>query len=179
MYSALKRDGQPLYKLARAGIEVERDAREVQLFELTLRELGTDTLELETVCSKGTYIRVLAEDLAAALGSCGHVTVLRRLAVQPFEGEAMHTLEALRAAHERGEPPPLLPIDFPLQGLPAVTLTAAEGQRLLKGQRIALGAAPLARMRIYADGRFLGLGETDAAGTLQPRRLIEAAVSAP
>jgi len=179
MYSALKRDGQPLYKLARAGIEVERDAREVQLFELTLRELGTDTLELETVCSKGTYIRVLAEDLAAALGSCGHVTVLRRLAVQPFEGEAMHTLEALRAAHERGEPPPLLPIDFPLQGLPAVTLTAAEGQRLLKGQRIALGAAPLARVRIYADGRFLGLGETDAAGTLQPRRLIEAAVSAP
>jgi tRNA pseudouridine55 synthase len=173
MYSALKRDGQPLYKLARAGIEVERAAREVELFELTLRELGTDTLELEALCSKGTYIRVLAEDLARALGTCGHVTVLRRLAVQPFESEAMHTLEALRAAHERGEALPLLPIDFALQGLPAVYLSEAEVQRILRGQRLALGAAPAPRVRIYAPGgRFLGLGETDAAGVLQPRRLL-------
>src|SRR5580700_1526548 len=79
MYSALKRDGQPLYKLARAGVTVARAPRDIELFELTLTALEPAALTCEVLCSKGTYIRVLAEDLARALGTCGHVTALRRL----------------------------------------------------------------------------------------------------
>jgi len=179
MYSALKRDGRPLYKLARAGIEVERAARAIEILELTLLRREASWLELETLCSKGTYVRVLAEDLAQALGTCGHVSELRRLAVEPFEAQPMHTLAELDAAHARGTPPPLLPIDWPLQQLPALHLDATQAQRLMRGQRIALGAQAAPRVRIYADGSgFLGLGETDAAGTLHPRRLIEVALSA-
>jgi tRNA pseudouridine55 synthase len=173
MYSALKRQGRPLYELARAGIEVPRAARAIELYELALRSLGADALELEALCSKGTYIRSLAEDIAAALTTVGHVTSLRRLYVEPFQDQPMHALEPLREAHGRGAAPPLLPVDWPLQHLPALQLTGVQAQRLTHGQRIAVGAPPAPRARIYdADGRFLGVGETDAAGTLHPRRLI-------
>src|SRR6185312_10957491 len=98
MYSALKRDGQPLYKLARAGVEVEREPRDIDLFELMLLSFGPTHVELQTVCSKGTYVRVLAEDVAKALGTCGHVTALRRVYVEPFDAESMETLESIAAA---------------------------------------------------------------------------------
>jgi len=84
MYSALKRDGQPLYKLARAGIEVERAARDIEIFTLTRQAWSLSQLELEVLCSKGTYVRTLAEDIAKALGTCGHVRALRRVYVEPF-----------------------------------------------------------------------------------------------
>lgn len=175
MYSAIKRDGQPLYKLARAGVTVPRAPRAIELFELTLLSRTPATLELETVCSKGTYIRVLAEDLAAVLGTCGHVTELRRVYVEPFVSEAMHTLDALHATRECGETLPLLPIDWALKQLPALHLAEGESARLRQGQTIMTAlqeAAP--RVRIYdAWERFLGLGEVDSGGVLQPRRLID------
>jgi tRNA pseudouridine55 synthase len=173
MYSALKRDGQPLYKLARAGLSVPRAPRAIELFDLTLLNLTARALELETSCSKGTYIRVLAEDIAAALGTCGHVAALRRLWVEPFADEPMHTLESLHARAEAHEPLPLLPLDWPLQHLPALHLSADEAERFAKGQKI-LSARTVAtgRLRIYAEGRLVGLGETDPAGTLQPRRVF-------
>src|SRR6185369_8135678 len=108
MYSAIKRDGQPLYKLARAGVEVERAAREIQIFELAVNAFDAESIELEVCCSKGTYVRTLAEDIARALGTCGHVSLLRRLHVEPFEGEPMVTLEAVTAAAEAGQETPLL-----------------------------------------------------------------------
>jgi len=174
MYSALKRAGQPLYRLARAGVTVERAPRQIELAELTLLALAPATLELETLCSKGTYIRVLAEDIAAAIGTLGHVTALRRLYVEPFESEPMSTLESLAAADARGEPPPLLGPDWPLARLPAVHLSALEAQRVRHGQCV---TAPLAgapsRVRLYDEsGRFLGVGTADARGAVQPRRLL-------
>lgn len=174
MYSALKRDGQPLYKLARSGVTVPRTPRAIELFDLSLLSLTPRVLELETSCSKGTYIRVLAQDIAAALGTGGHVAALRRLWVEPFAAEPMHTLESLDARHETGEPLPLLPLDWPLQHLPALHLSAGEAQRFRQGQKIASElTAAVARLRIYdAAGRFVGLGETDPTGTLQPRRLF-------
>ena len=174
MYSALKRDGQPLYRLARAGLTVAREAREVELFELELLALGASTLELEVLCSKGTYVRVLGEQLAEALGSCGHVSELRRLYVEPFADQPMQTLESLERSLERGAAPPLLPPDWPLTHLPAVHLTVRDAAQLLKGQAVAAQAesAP-ARVRLYDDrGRFLGLGETDGRGGVRPRRLL-------
>lgn len=179
MYSALKRDGQPLYKLARAGQTVAREAREVELFELLLLTLGAASVELETLCSKGTYIRALAEDLAEALGTCGHVSALRRLYVEPFAHQPMHTLESLEEACARGAAPVLLPPDWPLAHLPAVRLRAHEARRIRQGQAVAgqaVAGRPQgvpARVRLYDEaGIFLGLGDADAAGTVQPRRLL-------
>lgn len=177
MYSALKRAGQPLYKLARAGVTVARAARDIELFELSLLALGPASLELEALCSKGTYIRVLAEDLAAALGTCGHVTALRRLYVEPFESEPMHTLESLAETRARGAWPQLLSTDWPLGHLTAVRLTASEAQRLLSGQSVMadVAGAPVA-VRLYDEtGTFLGLGEADGRGAVRPRRLLNPA----
>jgi tRNA pseudouridine55 synthase len=181
MYSALKREGRPLYELARAGLTVARSPREIELFALELLELAPGALTLETLCSKGTYIRVLAEDLAVALGTVGHVRSLRRLYVEPFESEPMHTLEILASECARGVAPRLLPTDWPLTHLRAVHLARAEAQRLLTGQSLAdpsLPApgglnAPGDTVRLYDDaGVFLGLGVTDGSGTLRPRRLL-------
>ncbi len=172
MYSALKKGGTPLYRLARAGVTVERSARTVTLHGLRLLELGADALELETVCSKGTYVRVLAEDIARALGTCGHVSALRRLYVEPFEGAAMATLGELEALPERARAGQLLPADRALQHLPAVTLDAEEVRRLRLGQALACEAAPAARVRVYAAGAFVGLGTIEAPGLLRPKRLI-------
>ncbi|OLB11020.1 MAG: tRNA pseudouridine(55) synthase TruB [Gammaproteobacteria bacterium 13_2_20CM_66_19] len=173
MYSALKRAGQPLYRLARSGVTVERAAREVELFELELLRLETAGLELEILCSKGTYVRALAEDLAQALGTCGHVSALRRLYVEPFAAEPMQTLESLAEVRARGAWPALLPPDWPLAHLAAVRLEADEARRLLQGQSVPaqVPEAP-ARVRLYDDsGVFLGLGEADGRA-VRPRRLL-------
>jgi tRNA pseudouridine55 synthase len=180
MYSALKRDGQPLYKLARAGVEVERAAREIELFDLKVLELAADRIELETMCSKGTYIRVLAEDIAKALGTVGHVKMLRRLYVEPFDAESMETLESVAQARELGRWPRVLPADWPLGHLPKVCLAAAEVARLMQGQAVSIAgdsanaAVGIAdRVRLYdGAGRFLGIGATDAHGFARPRRLF-------
>jgi tRNA pseudouridine55 synthase len=174
MYSALKRDGQPLYRLARAGVEVERAARPIRIDELTLQSLTADALELETLCSKGTYVRTLAEDIASALGTCGHVIRLRRLYVEPFASESMQTLEAIESERAAGRMPPLIGADAALPALPPVALDAAAAARLSLGQTV---AAPLAdvvgRVRLYDDqGRFLGLGEADGHGAIRPKRLF-------
>jgi len=174
MYSAVKQGGEPLYRLARRGVSVAREARGIEIFALALRELAEVTVELEALCSKGTYVRVLAQDIAAALGTCGHVTALRRLYVEPFAGEPMQTLESLGDAARHGERPSLLPVDWPLRHLPVVRLHASGAQRFCQGQRVPSGEAGVKpRARVYdAGGCFLGLGETDAAGVLQPRRLM-------
>ena len=187
MYSAIKRDGQPLYKLARAGIEVERKPREIEITELRViaRDLvlagrdgaaGTTGLELEALCSKGTYIRVLAEDIAKALGTCGHVAKLRRLSVEPFDSGAMQTLDAVTAQAERGEPPTLIEPDLAIPHLPAVRLTVQGTARVVHGQAASVPpeVGP-GRVRLYdANGCFFGIGEADGFGLVQPRRLFAA-----
>jgi tRNA pseudouridine55 synthase len=172
MFSALKRGGEPLYRLARAGVTVERAPRAVEIFELALTGLDAASLELEACCSKGTYIRVLAEDLAERLGTCGHVSVLRRLSVEPFANEAMHTLESLELGSREGRLPPLLPVDWPLKHLPALELAAPDAARARHGQSLAASGAE-GRVRLYdAAGKFLGIGARDSSGTVRPRRLL-------
>jgi tRNA pseudouridine55 synthase len=182
MYSALKRGGEPLYKLARAGVEVERAARDIQIFELSVLGFAADRVELETLCSKGTYVRVLAEDFARALGTCGHVTALRRVYVEPFAAEPMETLESIAAARAQELWPRILPADWPLGHLPRFTVTDSQLPRLMHGQAVPLGTADGAadprlstalRIRLYdGAGRFLGIGESDGSGHVQPRRLF-------
>lgn len=182
MHSALKRDGRPLYELARAGRVVERPARPIELFELRLLGRSGAHLELETRCSKGTYVRTLAEDIARSLGTCGHLTALRRLSVEPFDREPMHTLESIALARERGGLPRILPADWPLGHLPAVYLEDLQAARMLHGQPAQrhITSAP-GKVRLYGQGRFLGIGESDGRGCVRPRRLFAAdsEVSAP
>jgi tRNA pseudouridine55 synthase len=181
MYSAIKQGGEPLYRLARAGRTVERAARAIELYELTLIAFGAGSLEVETSCSKGTYVRVLAEEIAAALGTVGHVKELRRISVEPFADEPMQTLERLERESALGAVPQLLPADYPLRHLPAVSLTDTDSARLLKGQSVmAAGALAAglpegesARVRLYdPKRRFLGLGIADHLGAVRPKRLL-------
>jgi tRNA pseudouridine55 synthase len=176
MYSALKRDGQPLYKLARAGIEVERAARSINIESLQLIAMRDATLELQARVSKGTYIRTLAEQIARELGSCGYVAALRREYVEPFEGAAMLSLEQLeRTAPEAVA---LLGADTALPHLPEVRLNEAGLRTLYFGQSVALGEPPAgavapALVRLYRpDGVFFGLGEWAAGGQLRAKRLF-------
>jgi len=179
MYSALKREGRPLYRLARAGVTVERAPRPIELSELRLIALTPATLELEVLCSKGTYVRVLAEDIASALGTLGHVTQLRRLYVEPFEREPMHTLEGIAAQRTREEWPQLLAPDAALADLPAVHLGAEQARRVLMGQGvIAQPRAVASRVRLYDErGMFLGIGVTEPSGAVRPRRLLRHSLS--
>jgi len=173
MYSALKRDGQPLYRLARAGVTVERAPREIEILELSEVSRTQDAVELDVLCSKGTYVRTLAEDIARALGTCGHLSALRRNWVEPFEMEPMQTLEEVTRACDSGGLE-LLPPDRPLGHLAAVALESWQADRITHGQEVMLVRSPApGRVRLY-DGqrRFLGLGESDGRGRVQPRRLL-------
>lgn len=169
MYSALKREGQPLYKLARQGLEVERAARAIDISALQWLGSAEGSLDLAVECSKGTYVRVLAEQIAAGLGSCGHVTALRREWVEPFVTEPMVTLEALEA----GRPPLLLPPERAVDYLPAVHLDAAATRAIRHGQRVLLPQAPAGgSVRLFdAQGQFFGLGQLQGA-ELKVQRLF-------
>jgi tRNA pseudouridine55 synthase len=174
MYSALKRDGRPLYELARQGIEVDRPARVIEIRQLALLELGPDFLRLSCECGKGTYIRVLGEDIARALGTVGHLTSLRRVWVAPFRGMPMVGLDAALAAAGTGSA--LMAPDVALQGLPAVGLSATQLLQVRHGQAIG-GHSPVIepgrRVRLYGpDGAFVGIAEALPDGRCQPRRLL-------
>ena len=177
MYSALKQGGEALYKLARRGVVVAREPRPIRILSIGLVELGADWLTFDVSCSKGTYVRTLGEDVAAALDTVGHLSALRRTAVGgALAGRPAHTFEAL--ASRSGDEPALdallLPVDAALAGLVALTLDAAGVRALRHGQPVAAAVAAGAALRLYApDGRFLGVGEGDATGQhVRPTRLL-------
>jgi tRNA pseudouridine55 synthase len=175
MYSAIKRDGQALYELARRGVEVEREPRRVRIDAMRLLALTGARLELEIACSKGTYIRSLAHDLGQALGCGAHVAELRRLAVGELRVEDAVTLEALAALTTPAERAQRLqPADTVLGFVPEVQLTALAAHYLRQGQPVTArhGLAP-GWVRIYDDARrFLGMGEILDDGLVAPRRLL-------
>lgn len=177
MHSALRRGGARLYELARRGIEVARAPRPIDIDVFELIGLEDHELALRVTCSKGTYIRTLGQDVAAALGTCGHIDHLRRLWVEPFAGEPMVKLEELERL--AGSPVELgrwlLPVDRGIENWPRVDLDADEARRMLDGQTLDLPAAGAdeAAIRVYGPaGRFLGIAHRDASGRVTPRRLI-------
>ncbi len=180
MYSALKRAGRPLYELARQGVEVERAARTIEIRRFELVATRPVALDLACDCAKGTYIRVLGEDLARRLGTCGHLTRLRRTWVEPFRGMGMVSLEeALAGSHAQPQPGWFLRPDAALGHLEAASFDAEGVARLRHGQSArSLGDSPkgVHRVRLYGPGEeFLGLGEILPDGRLQPRRLLRQA----
>lgn len=177
MYSALKHQGQRLYKLARQGIEIERQPREIEIHGLELLSLEADALELEVACSKGTYVRTLVEDIAQALGTVAHVIVLRRLGVGPYAEGRMYKLEELEALAEQGMErldELLLPVDSALEHWPSVELGADSAYYLMQGQAVmAPGAPSSGKVRLYDEGHgFLGIGEVKLDGRVAPTRLF-------
>jgi tRNA pseudouridine55 synthase len=180
MYSALKHEGQRLYKLARQGVEVEREARPVEIYELTLRGRGPDWIDIDVHCSKGTYVRTLAEDIGEQLGCGAHVIALRRTSVGPYNDEQLVTLEQLRALKENDMPAMdalLLPIETALTQWPGVELSADAAFYLQQGQAVLVPRAPTSGwVRLYAGNHnFLGMGEILDDGRVAPRRLMKGA----
>jgi len=178
MYSALKRDGQPLYKLARAGEVVEREARSVTIGRLDLLECEGTRARLSVGCSKGTYIRTLVEDMGEALGCGAYVAELRRTQAGPFELAQTVTLEELEQAHAEGGNEALdrflMPSDSGLQDWPLVVLSEHSAFYWLHGQAVRAPDAPQFGMVRVQDhnARFIGIGEVSEDGRIAPRRLI-------
>lgn len=181
MYSALKHNGERLYKLARQGIEVERKARSVTIYDIEFISLRTDNqqrliLELEVACSKGTYVRTLAEDIAKKLHCGAHITALRRLSVGPYDGE-MLTIEQLTELAAQGEEKLdscLQPIDSGVADWPDVHLGSDAAFYVQQGQAVMVPHAPTQGwVRIYDHSHFLGLGEIQDDGLVAPRRMIK------
>lgn len=178
MYSALKRDGKAYYEYAREGITLEREARPVTILKLELVSYEAPFLKLLVTCSKGTYIRVLGEDIGHALGCGAHLNALRRIQVGALTTDGMVTLEEIGA---HASPTSLLaPVDALLSSFPAIELTAELAKRFLQGQRLALGKEALTlppeqgRARVYHDGQLLGTGILQEYAILAPERLIAA-----
>ena len=181
MYSAVKHRGQPLYKLARAGEEVDRTPRQVTVHSLELLDFRPGSqpqVDVHLECSKGTYVRSIAEDLGRALGCGGHVSALRRTRAGPFEEKDAVTLAMLEALKENGaeaEMDALLrPLDAALGDLPLVRVSEAGGFYIRQGQPVLVPASPcegVVRLGLES-GEFLGIGEILDDGRVAPRRLI-------
>jgi tRNA pseudouridine55 synthase len=178
MHSALKLNGQPLYKLARQGIEVERKPRQVTIYKLELLGMTSDELELYVHCSKGTYIRTLVEDIGEALGCGAYLSRLRRTKVGPFQEAGMITLDALHA-QAQGEGVEsldrhLLPMDHALGDYPEIKLTENSLFYVMQGQAVQVPHAPTSGwVRLCnSAGEFIGVGAVLDDGRIGPKRLL-------
>jgi tRNA pseudouridine55 synthase len=173
MHSALKQDGKPLYEYARAGVTRERAARPIVIHEMRLLEWQAPDLSFDVRCTKGAYIRVLAEDLAAQLGTIGHLAALRRSGVAPFDEGTLWSFEQLDAMSMAQRHAVLLPVDAALCGCRRFDLPAGGVSAFRQGQTVSVPVELPGMVRIYAAGLgFLGLGQIEAAGRLVPLRLI-------
>lgn len=172
MYSALKRDGKPLYELARQGIEVERPVRRVTIHALRPLAWQPERFEIEVVCSKGTYVRTLAADIGAALGCGAHLVALRRTRVGALDIAQAVTLAAIEATPSDARDRLLLPTDALLADLPIAALTATEAARLLHGQEVRWVGKSGQLYRLVTPQGFMGVGALTEDGWLKPKRLI-------
>lgn len=181
MYSALKHEGQRLYQLARAGQTIERAAREIFIEHIELLDATATTIEFVVRCSKGTYVRSLVENIAERLGTVAHVTMLRRMQIDPFDSSRMVTLEAL--ASLKGEDPTVVPAaldallltaDSALRDLPRLQLNAEQAGNLRHGRRLTeVAGSEVGLLRAYdPTERFLGIVKANGQGEVAPERLF-------
>ncbi|ALU44733.1 tRNA pseudouridine(55) synthase TruB [Pseudoalteromonas rubra] len=187
MYSALKYQGQPLYKYAREGIEVPRKCRKINVYSITLDEYDEHVQEIQMTVhvSKGTYIRTIVDDLGEKLGCGAHVIMLHRSEVGHYPSDKMITLEELEEKLQQAKaedlPPStyidalLLPMDTALVDLPAVEISAEQGVAFSHGQTVVVGELPEGVLKVVADGRFVGIGERNQHGHLKAKRALSSA----
>ena len=172
MFSALKHNGKRLHELARAGVEVKREPRRVTIYRLDLVELDSPRLVIEVECSKGTYIRSLAMDIGEQLGCGAHLTGLRRFSSGPFRLQDALKLEELEGMGPDQRRAVLLPPDAALIHLPTIDLDARQAQDIGHGRTVRIDHVAAPAVRMYADDRFLGVGEVDSDQRLRVRRLF-------
>lgn len=185
MYSALKYQGQPLYKYARAGIDVPREARAIEVFSLTVDQFSGAELTMTLSCSKGTYVRTIVDDLGEKLGCGAHVIALRRLQVSGYPTERMVTLEQLEAALQQAKDedkplnqyldPLLLPMDTAVSALPELNVPATTAGYIQQGQAVQVRNAPtegIIRLTVGEQKTFIGVGIIDDDGNVAPKRLV-------
>ena len=171
MYSALKKDGKPLYELARAGVEVEREARQVTIVSLETLSFDYPNVRLKVRCSKGTYIRTLAEDMGKALGVGAHLSSLQRTGVGELDLADAITLEQLDAISSDERVQMLLPLDALLQNCPAIKLPKSEAARFVQGQRLKIEHVDCETARVYWSGVLIGLASV-LRQTLSPQKVL-------
>ena len=171
MYSALKHAGRPLYAYAREGVDIERKRRKVTIYEIASEGLRDDAFELVVRCSKGTYIRTLAEDIGHHLGCGAHLSALRRVGVGAFRVADAVALEAIEARGIAARDL-LLPIDSLIGTVTRLALNETQTQALQYGRALNIENAAAGDYRLYCGDRFLGLGAVDATGVLVARRLV-------
>lgn len=178
MFSAIKIQGKPLYELARKGIEIEREPRIVHIYHLQLLDVLQDKISLDIHCSKGTYVRTLAEDIGEKLGCGAHVIELRRTTVSPYDQIKMHTMKEIEDIHAQYGADALkellIPIETAVQSLPSVTLSTSAQFYIRTGQPVMVPHLPTDGMvRLYSQaGQFLGVGDIMDDGRVAPKRLI-------
>ncbi len=177
MYSAIKQDGQPLYRLARAGKTVERQPRPIRIERLELvAQPEPHTLDCRVTCGKGTYVRVLAEDIARQLGTVGHVSLLRRERVAPFEPAQMVDLATVEECARQGVPLTLVGLSEAVAHLPLVRLDEAGARRIGQGQEVVVPGLAFPMDQVLrledASARFLGLGRVAGVGRIAAKRLV-------
>ena len=177
MHSALKVDGVPLYKMARKGIEIRREKRKVTIYEINLLNIVEDVIELDITCSKGTYIRTIADDLGQALGCGANIIELRRTEAGVFREEDCKDLEALSELKVQGGleviDEQLIPMDQAIAELPEVNLPSVTASHLKNGQAVIVRHLPEEGLvRLYEEEQFIGIGCIDDDGKVAPRRLI-------
>ncbi|MFL2855521.1 MAG: tRNA pseudouridine(55) synthase TruB [Pseudohongiellaceae bacterium] len=177
MHSALKVGGVPLYKMARKGIKIGREKRKVTIYEINLLNIAEDIIELDITCSKGTYIRTIADDLGQALGCGANIIELRRTQAGVFREEDCKDVEALAELKVQGGleviDEQLIPMDQAIAELPEVNLPSVTASHLKNGQAVVVRHLPEEGLvRLYEEEQFIGIGCIDDDGKVAPRRLI-------
>lgn len=173
MYSALKFEGRPLYEYAREGIEIERKSRQIKIFDIKLINIEKSIITIEVLCSKGTYIRTLAEDIGQTMGCGAHLKGLERTQTGNFQLSEALSIEALEAMPMASREKALMPIDVLLEELSSIKLNMAELDAIKKGQSIDFNSKNDKEVRLYSpSGQFVGVGQPDLKGRLFPKRLI-------
>lgn len=172
MYSALKKEGRPLYELARKGIEIEREARPVSIYAIELLSFTAQSITLDIICSKGTYIRVLGEDIAQALGSYGHLTYLHRIKTGPFDLIPSYTIEYLESLNEAEREALLLPVYAPVDHFPKIQVPEGRSEYFSRGMESNIEHIAETQVLVFDGEKCLGLAEITDKKRLVPKRVL-------
>ena len=172
MYSALKKEGRPLYELARKGIEIERDARPITIYAIDLLSFTETSITLDITCSKGTYIRVLGEDIAKALDTYGHLTYLHRIQTGPFDLIPEYTIEYLESLTEEARETLLLSVYSPVDHFPKIQVPEGRAEYFSRGMESNIEHSAEAQVLVFDGEKCLGLAEITDRKRLVPKRVL-------
>jgi len=172
MYSALKKEGRPLYELARKGIEIEREARPITIYAIELLSFTENSITLDVTCSKGTYIRVLGEDIAKALGTYGHLTYLHRIQTGHFDLIPSYTIEYLESLTEAEREALLLPAYAPVQHFPQIQAPEGRAEYFSRGMESNIDHPAEPQVLVFDGENCLGLAEITDKKRLVPKRVL-------